>query len=112
MLDFWFRIDAKVQFCYFSPSPLDKSCLGRAADARVPDQLLAGGAAVALVVPAAEAVEAGPVAPQEPEAVLALVVTPGSGPQALAAQEESPSGAGEATAQRGILDINPIKIHK
>ena len=49
-------------------------------------------------------------APQEPEAVLALVVTAGSGLQAPPAQEESPRGAGEATAQGVILDINRRKI--
>ena len=89
--------------------PLDKPCLGRAAHAGVPDELLALGAAVALVVPPAEAVEAGPVAPQEPEAVLALVVTAGSGLQAPPAQEESPRGAGEATAHGVILDISHRK---
>ena len=61
-------------------------------------------------MPSAEAVEAGRVAPQEPEAVLALVVPPRGGLQALPTQEQSPRGAGEATAQGVILDINRRKI--
>ena len=86
---------------HFSPT-LDKPCLRLAAHAGVPDQLPALGAAVALVVVAAEAIEAGGVAAQEPEAVLALVVAAGSGLQAPPAKQEPPRRTGEATAQKVV----------
>ena len=85
---------------------LVKPCLLRAPHAGVADELPAGAAAVALVVAAAEAVEAGGVAGQEPEAVLALVEAARRAPQALALQQEAPRGAREAPAHVAISLIN------
>ena len=78
------------------------SYLGLAPDACVPDELPAPGAAAALSVPAAEAVEAGRVARQEPEAVRALVEAAlrRGRPQALPAEQEATRGAREATAYK------------
>ena len=91
---------------------LVKPCLLRAPHAGVADELRAGAAAVALVVAAAEAVEAGGVAGQEPQAVLALVEAARRALQALALQQEAPRGAREAPAHRAIPQINRRKINK
>ena len=84
------------------------SYLGLASDAGVPDELPAPGAAAALSVAAAEAVEAGRVARQEPEAVRALVEAARRRGrlQALAAEQEATRGTGEATAHKVEFDIN------
>ena len=88
------------------------SYLGLASDAGVPDELPAPGAAAALLVPAAEAVEAGRVARQEPEAVRALVEAARRRGrlQAPPAEKEATRGAGETTAHKVEIDVECRKI--